>query len=101
MQTRGPHSPLLTKEIQAHNKELSDLGSAAELGASEKDIIAQFKGIMELKPAILEVAATYVYCSRDLGKGPAEATCSARLLKGFYTIAQVSRAPGESIRGSN
>lgn len=87
---RGPYSPALTRDIYDHGQELRNLRSEHILSAPEMRIIEEFMDLMELRPAQLEVAATYAYFAYERGQEAASATASVRKMKGFYPEAQIA-----------
>lgn len=87
---RGPYSPSLTRDIYGHKKELIDLRSNEELSPSEKKVIQEFIDVMELRPAQLEVAATYAYFAFERRLDAVSSTAHVRRMKGFYPEAQIA-----------
>ncbi|MEI6796783.1 MAG: hypothetical protein WCK39_07945 [Methanomassiliicoccales archaeon] len=87
---RGPYSPALTRDIYDHGQELRYLESEYALSVPEVQKIEEFMDIMELRPAQLEVAATYAYFAYERGEAASAATASVRRMKGFYPEAQIA-----------
>ena len=89
---RGPYSPQLTSEIYAHKNKLERLELPATLSLNESKAINSFNELFsELKPSILEIAATYSFFA--FGSAPQDALTAlknVKKMKPFYSQAQIS-----------
>lgn len=87
---RGPYSPDLTQDLYAHTREFETLKTDTRLSAEEKDVAGDLARIFSLKPVPLEVGATYGYYVLRQNSDPLEALLRVKLLKPFYSEAQVA-----------
>ncbi|MBU2099885.1 hypothetical protein KKG83_07335 [Candidatus Micrarchaeota archaeon] len=88
---RGPYSPDLTKEVYGHKSTVEKLETSSRLDNSESKKVEEFKDIFsELKPSILEVAATYSYFAFEQKQDPITALQNVKRMKTFYSEAQIA-----------
>jgi len=87
---RGPYSPDLANELYNHKQELEHLKTDAKLTEKELSDVHELKELTDLKPALLEVAATYAYYAFGQHQDPITATKNVRTMKGFYPEAQIA-----------
>jgi uncharacterized protein YwgA len=86
---RGPYSPDLTKELYDHRQEFENLKTDVVLSKKESKAIQEMKELFELKPGLLEVAATYAFLVKE-GLSAYEATKKVKKLKSFFTGSEVA-----------
>lgn len=86
---RGPYSPDLTRELYSHKQEFEGLETDAFLKKDELSAVHEMKELFELKPGLLEVAATYSFLIKE-GLSAYEATKKVKKLKSFYAEGQVA-----------
>ena len=87
---RGPYSAELTREIYANKTKLESLDCSESLNQNEEGMVEQFKGIFQLKTALLEAAATYAFFAYKEKLGAVEATRRLKKLKPFLSEALVA-----------
>lgn len=87
---RGPYSPDLSKELYSHEHELNKFITDTKLTQKELEEVHELKELLEPKPGLLEVAATYAYFAYSQRQDPTTATKNVRTMKGFYPEAQIS-----------
>ena len=86
---RGPYSPDLTKEVYSRVKDFENLRTAATLNSNEIKAIQKLKEIFELKPGLLEVAATYAFFIKE-GFSAYEATKKVKKFKPFFSESTIA-----------
>lgn len=89
---RGPYSPDLAREFFEQRKQFERLETSAKLSSSERQIVQELKELFELKPSMLEVAATYAFFAFQEGQDPLTALKNVKKLKPFYSEAQIAVA---------
>lgn len=87
---RGPYSPDLTRDLFAFTREFVDLDTTSKLSLKEKEVASDLRRIFGLRPAHLEVGATYGYYTVRQNCDPLEALRQVRRLKPFYSEALVA-----------
>ncbi len=91
LHVRGPYSPDLTKEVYGHKITVERLETNSRLSNVESNAVKEFKELFsELKPSILEVAATYSYFAFEQKQDPITALQNVKRMKAFYSEAQVA-----------
>jgi len=88
---RGPYSPDLTKDLYAHTEQVEKLESSYKLNEKEVEMVEKVLEISDkLDPTMLEVAATYAFLWKGMGKNVKEALIELKRLKPFYSAAQIA-----------
>jgi len=87
---RGPYSPYLTQDLFEFTSEFENLKTDVRLSTAEKETAAELGRIFGLKPAPLEVGATYGYYALRQNCNPLEALRQVKRLKPFYSEAQIA-----------
>ena len=87
--TRGPYSACLTTEVYNNSREFESLKTDVELTSKEKQNVEELKSLFELKPSLLEVAATYAYFILQ-GLDSINALTEVKKLKPFFSEAQLA-----------
>lgn len=87
---RGPYSPDLTKEVYGNAEEFLTLREWESLKPIENGMVDEFKETIGVKPAQLEVAATYAFLVYELGYDALTATGKVRQIKGFFPESQLA-----------
>jgi len=91
LHVRGPYSPDLTKEVYDHKSAVERLETSSKLNNSESKKVEEFKELFsELKPSILEVAATYSYFAFGQNQDVITALQNVKRMKSFYSEAQIA-----------
>lgn len=87
---RGPYSPDLTKEIYTKREDVEKLSTDVKLSQSEEETLVELNELFQMKPSLLEVAATYGYFVTAEKLDPISALKSVKKLKPFYSEAQIA-----------
>lgn len=88
---RGPYSRELTEQVYSNKKKLEHLEVAESLTNAESRNVAEFKELFgELKPSILEIAATYSFFAFCQKQDPLTAQRNVKKMKPFYSEAQLA-----------
>lgn len=87
---RGPYSPDLTRGMYAHKQDLEQLRTSAMLSDIEAADVRELRALLDLRPSLLEVAATYAYFAFERHQDPITAMKNVRMMKGFYPEARIS-----------
>jgi uncharacterized protein YwgA len=90
MYVRGPYSPDLTTDLYAFRDDFHESRTGSVLNARERGTADDLLRIFGLKPALLEIGATYGYYTTRERCDPLEALKRVRLLKPFYPEAQIA-----------
>jgi len=91
LHVRGPYSPDLTKEIYSHQNAVEKLETNCKLDNSESTKVGEFKELFsDLRPSILEVAATYSYFAFEQNQDSITALQNVKRMKTFYSEAQIA-----------
>ncbi len=87
---RGPYSPALTKELFERKDAFKRLNTGASLSVEEEEAVRELNALFELKPSLLEVAATYAFFAREKRLDPIAALTQVKKLKPFFSEAQTA-----------
>ncbi|MCD6247702.1 MAG: hypothetical protein J7J87_04730 [Candidatus Diapherotrites archaeon] len=88
---RGPYSSELTEQIYESRKKVENLVTSENLSNTELKYVQEFKELFrELRPSILEVAATYAFFAFDQKQDPLTALKNVKRMKPFYSEAQIA-----------
>ena len=87
---RGPYSLDLTAELYDRRRELRSLETSTKLSVKEAEAVQELRELTDLKPSLLEVAATYAFFAFEQGTDPFTASKGVRAMKGFYPEAQIA-----------
>lgn len=87
---RGPYSPSLAHDFLGNPEEYSAKPAEDTLTKRDHKIIDEFKETFELRPGILEAAATYAYYVKEEKMNAWDATKAVKKLKPFLSEAQVA-----------
>ncbi|MBI3587777.1 hypothetical protein HY095_01140 [Candidatus Micrarchaeota archaeon] len=90
LHVRGPYSPELAHELFSHKREFESLNTSAELSASEKEKVDEFKELFGTNASLLEAASTYAYFVSLEGSSPIDAIGKVKGLKPFISEANIA-----------
>ncbi len=83
---RGAYSSQLAHALYDKKEEVENFKTDAKLTGEEKEKLAEFKEIMQdMKPSILEIAATFAYFAYGKKMPVREATMLIKKMKPFYS----------------
>lgn len=86
---RGAYSTELTEQMYLRSTELQKLRTSSSLDAKEQEAVARFSEIMaDMKPAYLEIAATYQVLVHKYKLSPHDATKRLKATKPFFKEAE-------------
>jgi len=88
---RGPYSPDLTRDIYDNKNNIYKLQTDYRMQENEINrLINIFNLSSNFNPSIMEIMATYLYFSKELGLSEKEAITNVKKIKSFYSDAKIS-----------
>ncbi len=86
LHVHGTYSPSLADELYNHQKNVEALKTDEKLSSAEMKLVEEFKEVMdEMKPAVLEIAATYAYLAYEKKLPPKEARIALKEMKPYFS----------------
>lgn len=90
LNVRGPYSHDLTVEYYDKRKVVERLETSSKLTRAETGSVHELERLFEMKPNMLEIAATYAYFSFEKKENPIAALKELKRLKPFFSETQIA-----------